>query len=132
MVGVNVFAYKVAAFTLSGLTAAAAGGCYASMVSFIEPNDVFNVVLSIEVPVMVMLGGAGTLVGPLIGATTFSFLNEVVWVNFISFHTAILGLIIVFVIYFLPNGIYAAFRDLWAATTRRIAGVAPSVQVAPK
>ena len=112
MVGVNVFAYKVWAFTLSGFIASAAGGCYASMVSFIEPNDAFNIVMSIEVPVMVMLGGAGTLVGPLIGATTFSVLNEVVWVNFINFHTAILGLLIMFIIYTLPKGIYGAILHL--------------------
>jgi branched-chain amino acid transport system permease protein len=131
MVGVNVFAYKVWAFTLSALMASAAGGCYASMVSFIEPNDAFNIVTSIEIPVMVMLGGAGTLVGPLIGATTFAVLNEFVWINFISFHTAILGLLIVFIIYMLPNGIFGALQRLWArAPDHR--NRAPTIQVVEK
>ena len=79
------------------------------MVAFIEPKDVFNVLLSIEVPVMVMLGGAGTIVGPLAGAALYVLL-KLVWVNFINFHTAILGVIIIAVIYVIPGGILRQFH----------------------
>ena len=115
MVGIEVFRYKLAAFVVSGAMAAAAGGVYASMVAFVEPNDVFSVLLSIEVPVMVMLGGAGTVAGPLAGAGLFSVLNEVVWVNFINFHAAILGVIIVVVIYLLPRGVLHPLQAWWSA-----------------
>jgi branched-chain amino acid transport system permease protein len=110
MVGINVFRTKCAAFIISGFLVSTTGAVYASMVAFIEPKDVFNVLLSIEVPVMVMLGGAGTIVGPLAGAALYVLLKELVWVNFINFHTAILGVIIIAVIYVIPGGILRQFH----------------------
>jgi len=115
MVGVNVFRLKVAAFVISGLMVSTAGAVYGSMVAFIEPKDVFNVLVSIEVPVMVMLGGAGTLFGPLVGAGVYVLLKELVWVNFINFHSAILGIIIIAVIYAVPKGVLREFHSkIWA------------------
>jgi branched-chain amino acid transport system permease protein len=110
MVGVDVFNFKVAAFVLSGLVIALAGAVYASMVGFIEPKDAFNILLSIEVPVMVMLGASGTVLGPVIGAFVYVLLRELVWVNFINFHSAILGVLIVAVIYFIPKGLLREFN----------------------
>jgi branched-chain amino acid transport system permease protein len=120
MVGINVFQAKCAAFIISGLMVSAAGAIYASMVAFIEPKDVFNVLLSVEVPVMVMLGGAGTIAGPLVGAALYVLLKELVWVNFINFHTAILGIIIIAVIYFIPRGILRQFHaKAWSNVSTR-------------
>ena len=120
MVGINVFRFKVAAFVISGLTVSTAGAVYASMVAFVEPKDVFNVLLSIEVPVMVMLGGAGSVVGPLLGAALYVLLKELVWVNSINFHSAILGIIIIAVIYFIPKGVLREFHvRIWSKLTAR-------------
>lgn len=113
MVGLDVFKAKVAAFVISGAIAAAAGAVYASMVSFIQPSDVFDVLLSIEVPVMVMLGGAGSVLGPVVGAALYVMLKELVWVNFINFHSAILGVIIVAVIYLVPGGVLREVSVRW-------------------
>jgi branched-chain amino acid transport system permease protein len=113
MVGIDVFKMKCAAFMLSGTIASTAGAIYASMVAFIEPKDAFNVLLSIEVPVMVMLGGAGTVLGPVVGATAYVVLKELVWVNFINFHSAILGIIIIAVIYVLPRGVLRVIYAVW-------------------
>jgi branched-chain amino acid transport system permease protein len=115
MVGINVFRLKVGAFVISGAMVALAGAVYGSMVAFLEPKDVFNVLLSIEVPVMVMLGGAGTVAGPVIGAALYVMLKELVWVNFINFHSAILGIIIIAVIYAVPKGILREFHGrVWS------------------
>ena len=78
------------------------------MVGFIEPKDAFSLITTIEIPVMVMLGGLGTLIGPLLGGVFYVILKEFVWANFISWHSGILGLIIVMVIYFLPDGVLGA------------------------
>ena len=121
MVGIDVFKYKVAAFTLSGVLCAAAGAIYASMVAYVEPKDAFNVILTIEVPVMVMLGGMGTVLGPLIGAGVYVLLREVVWANFIEWHSAILGLLIVLVIYCIPGGALGTdWRKLWAGVLAKV------------
>jgi branched-chain amino acid transport system permease protein len=105
MVGIDVFKYKTAAFVCSGALCSFAGGIYASMVAFIEPKDAFSLITTIEIPVMVMLGGLGTLLGPLIGGVFYVILKEFVWANFINWHSGILGLLIVAVIYFLPAGV---------------------------
>jgi branched-chain amino acid transport system permease protein len=105
MVGINVLHYKIAAFIISGVISAAAGGIYASMVAFVEPKDAFNLLKSIEIPVMVMLGGMGTVLGPLVGSIVYVVLREVVWANFMNWHSAILGLLVVIVIYTMPMGL---------------------------
>lgn len=125
MVGINVFQYKVTAFILSGLLSATAGGIYASMVAFIEPKDAFNLIMTIEVPVMVMLGGMGTVFGPLIGGVFYVVLKEFVWAYFINWHSGILGMIIVAVIYFLPKG---ALGLKWKALLSRPAAPAAVVR----
>lgn len=59
---------------------------------------------------MVLLGGAGTIFGPAIGAAVFLVMEEVVWRNFLAIHAAVLGLIIVALIFFMPNGILGLVR----------------------
>jgi branched-chain amino acid transport system permease protein len=105
IVGINTTRYKIIAFTLSGGFAAAAGAIYASWMGYIEPSDVYDVLFSIKPILMVLLGGMGTVVGPLIGAVVFLVLDEVVWRNFLQLHTGVLGLLIVILILFLPAGV---------------------------
>jgi branched-chain amino acid transport system permease protein len=110
MLGVNTTLYKTAAFMLSGAFVGVAGAVYASWVHYIEPPDVFDVLYSVKPIVMVLLGGAGTLFGPLLGAGLFLSLEELVWRNYISVHTGVLGLLIVLLVLFLPKGLLARAR----------------------
>ena len=96
--------YKIIAFTLSGAFAAAAGAIYASWIGYIEPTDVYDVLFSIKPIIMALLGGMGTVFGPVIGAVAFLALDEVVWRNFLQLHTGVLGFLIVVLILFLPVG----------------------------
>ena len=107
ILGVNTTLYKVAAFMLSGAFAGAAGAIYASWVHYIEPPDVFDVLYSIKAIVMVLLGGAGSVFGPLFGAAIFLSLEELVWRNYLQVHTGVLGLMIVLLVLFLPKGVFA-------------------------
>jgi branched-chain amino acid transport system permease protein len=107
MLGVNTTLYKVGAFVLSGVFVGVAGAVYASWVHYIEPPDVFDVLYSVKPIVMVLLGGAGTLFGPLLGAGVFLGLEELVWRNYLSVHSGVLGLLIVLLVVFLPKGILA-------------------------
>tara|TARA_R110000751_G_scaffold307889_2_gene433781 strand:+ start:111193 stop:112131 length:939 start_codon:yes stop_codon:yes gene_type:complete len=108
MVGINTTRYKVVAFVMSSLFVGAAGALYASWVFYIEPPDVYSVMTTIRPIVMTMLGGAGTLLGPVIGSAIFLVIEEVVWRNFLSVHAAVLGILIVGLIFYLPNGIVGA------------------------
>jgi branched-chain amino acid transport system permease protein len=118
MLGVNARLYKAAALTLSAVFPGVAGGIYASWVHYIDPSDVFDILLSVKPLVMVLVGGLGTLFGPVIGAAVFLALEEVVWRSFLTVHAAVLGALIVALILFLPHGLTSINRRrLGAAKT---------------
>lgn len=112
MVGIDVTRYKIAGFALSAAFCGTVGAIYASWVAYIDPTDAFSIVLTVKVPVMVMLGGAGTVAGPAIGAWAFVLLEEMVWARFLEYNRAILGLMIVALVFFLPGGLLNISR-LW-------------------
>ena len=105
MLGVNVNAYKTAAFALSAVFCGMVGAIYASWVAYIDPTDVFSILLTLKVPVMVMLGGAGGVFGPLVGVAAFMAMEELIWSNFLELHHGVLGVIIVVLVFFLPGGL---------------------------
>jgi branched-chain amino acid transport system permease protein len=107
ILGVNAYAYKTVGFALSAVFVGIAGAIYASWVNYIEPPDVFDVLLSVKPLVMVLLGGLGTVFGPAIGAFVLLLLEEVVWRNLLTLHAAALGVIIVALVLFLPDGLLA-------------------------
>lgn len=125
MVGVETTKYKIAAFGLSALFCGLVGAVYASWVGYIDPTDSFSILMTVKVPVMVLLGGAGSVLGPVIGAAAFILLEEVFWANFLQWNRAILGVIIVFLIFFLPGGLLKI--NLWqqlrqAISAKKIGG----------
>lgn len=111
IIGINTYAYKTAGFSLSAVFVGVAGAIYASWVNYIDPPDVFDVLISVKPMVMVLLGGLGTIFGPSIGAVILLLLEEAVWRNFLTIHVAALGVIIVVLVLFLPNGLLALIRE---------------------
>lgn len=105
MVGINTTIYKIAAYTLSALFCGTIGAAYASWTGYIDPNESFSILMTIKVPVMCLLGGSGTIFGPVIGAAAFTLLEEFFWANFLDYNRAILGAVIVVLIFFLPGGL---------------------------
>ena len=103
--GVNVSAYKRAAFALSALLCGTVGAISASWTGYISPSDAFSIVLTLKVPVMALLGGAGTVFGPIIGACAFVVMEQTIWVRFLDWNQAVLGIVIVLSIFFLPGGL---------------------------
>lgn len=110
MIGIDTTRAKIVAFALSAAFPGAAGALYASWTSYIDPSDVFDILNSVKAPVMVLLGGVGTVVGPAIGALLYLVFEEIVWRNLLQFHTAVLGLIIVLLVLFLPGGFVEILR----------------------
>jgi branched-chain amino acid transport system permease protein len=110
VLGVNTYAYKTAAFCLSAVFVAIAGAIYANWTNYIDPPDVFDVLIAIKPLVMVLLGGLGTIFGPAIGALILIAFEEFVWRNLLTIHAAALGLIIVVLVLFLPNGLLPLIR----------------------
>ena len=105
MVGVDVTRCKTAAFSLSALWCGTVGAISASWVAYISPGDAFSILLTLKVPVMVLLGGPGTLLGPVIGAASFTLIEQTVWSRFLDYNQAALGIVVVLLIFFLPGGL---------------------------
>jgi branched-chain amino acid transport system permease protein len=108
--GIDAPLLKTISFTLSAMIAAVAGGVYASWIGYIDPSDVFDVMWSVRPIVAVLIGGIGTVFGPLIGSLVFIFLEEVFWRNILTFATGALGIFIVLLLLLLPRGILPSFH----------------------
>lgn len=110
MIGVNTTLYKSLAFALSGVFVAMAGTLYAGWVHYIEPPDVFDVLYSVKPIVMALLGGLGSTTGAVLGAFVFLGIEETVWRNSLQIHSGLLGLLVVVLLLFLPQGIVSLGR----------------------
>ena len=101
----KITAWAISAF-LTGLT----GGVFAYWFSFIEPATVFDIMIAVKAFVMMMLGGAGTVLGPALGAFLIELISETVWGKFLTLHMMILGVIMVAVVILIPKGMLDMFR----------------------
>lgn len=105
VIGIDTRRAKVAAFAISSLFIGSVGAIYASWVTYIDPTDVYDVSLSVKPIIMALLGGVGTIAGPVVGAFAFLALEELIWRNSLEFHAGILGLLVVALVLFLPGGL---------------------------
>lgn len=105
VLGVNATYLKVAAWALSGMMAAAAGAVFAFATGFIDPPSAFSVDNNVFPIVMAILGGVGTVAGPVVGAFLLTAINETLWSHFPQIHTLFFGAVIVLVVLFLPRGL---------------------------
>lgn len=102
--GINTTRAKVLAFALSGFVCGLVGASYAFQQAVIYPDRLFDVDITVLMVVMVVIGGSGTVLGPLLGAVALQFLSEYLRQNFTDLHVFILGLIIIIGVVLLPQG----------------------------
>ena len=108
--GINAARLKLFAYALSGLFAGAAGGVYAWNVSGAFPYDAFNLVFSLRMLAMIVIGGMGTLLGPLLGAIAVYIPSQIFLTVLIGFEYIIIGLVVVVIALFVPEGIVGTLR----------------------
>jgi branched-chain amino acid transport system permease protein len=101
---------KIAAWAISAFITGITGGVFAYWFSFIEPATVFDIMIAVKAFVMMMLGGAGTVLGPVLGAFLIELISETVWGKFLTVHMFILGVIMVAIVILMPRGIIDFFR----------------------
>lgn len=119
--GVNVRRYKLMAYVLSAAMTAIGGTFYAQFVLFISPEKVFGVALSVQIAVVCIIGGRGTLWGPMFGAVLL-LLGEEAARRFtggiVGADMLLYGLILMLVIAFEPRGLVAIFGRIAASLSR--------------
>ncbi len=111
--------YKLASFTIGGAFAGFAGGLYAIYNGFISPDAVYWAA-SGDILIMVMLGGAGTLVGPVFGASAFLLMKNLVS-TYSEHWLLIIGVIFVACVLFFPSGIWGTLRRVRIGARRTAA-----------
>lgn len=112
-VGINTARCKLQALLLSAFLTAFAGGLYASAFQFIVPDSVLTLEISVQIAIITMLGGAGTLLGPIVGAALLLTASEVFKNQFKESHLLIYGILIVIVVLFLPEGIIGGVAHIF-------------------
>jgi branched-chain amino acid transport system permease protein len=106
--GINAAAYKTIAFVLSAFYTGVAGGLFAFGVGFLSP-DAFDVFLSVDFLVMIILGGLGSVLGSVAGAAIVTVLNDSL-AGFQAFRPLIFGAIMIICMLFMPGGLAAMTR----------------------
>jgi branched-chain amino acid transport system permease protein len=117
-VGINTSRCKLQAFLLSAFLTALAGALYASAFQFIVPDSVLTLEISVQIAIITMLGGAGTLLGPIIGAALLLTAQEIFKNQFKESHLLIYGILIVIVVLFVPEGIVGGLQQLFRKQTK--------------
>jgi branched-chain amino acid transport system permease protein len=109
-VGIDTANYKLRALMISAFLTALGGALYASAFQFIVPDSVLNIDISVQIAIITMLGGAGTLLGPVVGAVLLLAASEIFKNQFQESHLLIYGILIVLVVLFLPEGIVGSLQ----------------------
>jgi branched-chain amino acid transport system permease protein len=113
--GIYTTFYKTISLCLSGIFTGIAGAFYMNYMGYIDPGVVFPLYdLSIVTVMVVMAGGAATYWGPIVGALIMVFLAEAIrsLPHIGAAHQTIFGIILIFIIMYLPNGIVGDYRKL--------------------
>ncbi|MCV3766187.1 branched-chain amino acid ABC transporter permease [Rhizobium sp. TRM95796] len=112
MLGFNIFAAKLEMFVLSGLLSGAAGGAYALLFGYVG-STFASFQYSIEALLFTLLGGAGTLLGPLVGVvlmvTMIDKLSELT-----SAYLLVIGVVLIALVLWFPKGLLGTIRERWA------------------
>ena len=118
VLGVPTPRYKALAYSASAFLPAVAGGLYFFKSGIIEPTGAFDLSFSIEAIVMVMLGGAGTVTGPAIGAFLYEELRGLLLVaeTFSHFQLVIAGALLLLIVLFVPGGLMGFIHRKWPYT----------------
>lgn len=109
--GINTTFHKVIAWAISAFFTSIAGALYAYWMSFIAPDEVFDIMIAVNTIVIMLIGGAGSILGPIIGAFIIELLSEVTWGAFLEYHLAVLGITIIIVVFLVPKGVTGTFAD---------------------
>jgi branched-chain amino acid transport system permease protein len=113
--GVNTTTAKTIAFAVSAALTGAIGAAYAFQQVTIFPERLFDVDITVLMVVMVVLGGSGTVVGPILGAIAVGSASEWLRQHFTMGHTLVLGALIILAVILLPQGFTSYARDAVAA-----------------
>lgn len=109
--GIHTTRAKIIAFALSAFLTGLAGAIHFTYQNYIDPSFGFTIHLTLTPIVMALFGGVGTVFGPAIGATLFTFIHEILWAELTLLYMAIFGGILILLILFFPQGVLGWMKE---------------------
>jgi branched-chain amino acid transport system permease protein len=116
LMGYDVRLLKTAAFAIGGAIAGLAGCLYANWAEIITPN-MFSLIQSSEIIIWVIVGGAGTLTGPMLGAAALGWLKIALGKNPYLDNLLVMGIVLILAVLLLPRGIMPVLEAAWKKLT---------------
>jgi branched-chain amino acid transport system permease protein len=104
-VGIPVARYKLIAFGLSTFIPGMVGAVMAMRLSYVEPSQAFDPLISFNIVLMAMIGGSDDARGPLLGALIFMGLSELLWARAPQVYMIVLGMLLIIFVLFAPQGL---------------------------
>jgi branched-chain amino acid transport system permease protein len=117
--GVSALEHKLTALGVSAFITALGGGAFAYYHVSFYPQFPFSPAWSLDMLTMVYIGGAGTILGPIIGAVFFVALKEFLVLNVGEYHLIVFGVLFILVVLFLPGGIISIWKKIQHARKSR-------------
>lgn len=111
-VGINTTTAKLLLFAVSAVFITVTGAIMAPRWTYIDPSIAFAPAVSFQTLIMALLGGAGALFGPILGAVPLVLLFEYLGANFPNHFSILLGLVFIVIVYFIPQGLSGVLARL--------------------
>lgn len=118
MLGVPTNRYKIQAFVISAMLTAVMGVIYAQNLGYITANSVYRNEFNLNVIVYSLLGGMGTIIGPILGAGLMTYVTQVLLGELLDIHMFVTGLLLAILVLAAPNGLLGIY-DAWRLKARR-------------
>ncbi|MGB9617645.1 MAG: branched-chain amino acid ABC transporter permease [Desulfomonilaceae bacterium] len=109
--GVNTTGVKLQAYVTSAVFLGVLGGIQSYWITYITPADAFNVHKTVQMVIMTLLGGMGTFLGPVVGATFLTLLSEILGTAFVEYYLIMVGAIIIGIILVMPRGVIGTIKE---------------------
>ncbi len=110
--GINTPKYKMLAYILSAMIVSLAGSLYAPFVTYVDPYTLLPLDKSTMICLVAVMGGIGTVAGPILGAFVMTFISEYARAIFSSYsglNMLVYGIIVIFIVLYIPNGLISVF-----------------------
>lgn len=122
MRGINTTLHKITAFVMAAFFTGLVGGFWAWQNTYIDPDVVFIESRNVEMVMMSMLGGLGTVWGPPLGAVILYVLKDLVWGRLLELHLLALGVLLILLVLFMPEGILGTLGNKGGTSLARLWG----------
>lgn len=121
-IGVRTTKYKAIAFMISAAWPGVLGAAFAPFLAYVSVQSVFDVSITLNMILITIFGGAGTVIGPIVGGIALSVIDQIAWGNFLEYHRLIYGALIVAITTLHPGGLASVF---WGWVERRRSAAKP-------